>query len=203
MCISPISRFRAKLSTPKCIRFRGRLHSDKADGSHEAERYKSCLRRPTFKFFSKEGRQLGSRISLEQEIHATTKLPTEALRGQRLSEFSVKERMSWAARRSTTLEEDRMYCLQGICGVLPLIYSQGEAYARLRLEEEMQKRQNGNGTEHVRDLTGTFAKQQLYVQANEAQSPSCCPFRGTNALSDEKLSFALSNTSSTLTRPIA
>jgi len=67
--------------------------------------------------------------------------------------------MSWATRRTTTLEEDKVYCLLGICGVfLPLIYGEGEAYARLRLKEEVQKRQKGHGMEHVRDLKGTFAK---------------------------------------------
>lgn len=123
---------------------------------------------PMVEFFSKEGKRLGSKMSLEQDIHEITKVPVEALRGQRLSEFSVEEQISWAARRTTTLEEDRVYCLLGICGVfLPLIYGEGEAYARLRLEEEIQKRQKGHGTTHVRDLTGTFAKQQLCVQANE------------------------------------
>ncbi|OCK73900.1 hypothetical protein K432DRAFT_220114 [Lepidopterella palustris CBS 459.81] len=88
----------------------------------------------TVEFFSKEGKQLGSRISLEQEIHGITKIPIGVLRGQRLTEFSVEERMSWAASRTTALEEDKVYCLLGICGVfLPLIYGEGEAYAILRL----------------------------------------------------------------------
>ncbi|KAF2178068.1 HET-domain-containing protein [Zopfia rhizophila CBS 207.26] len=42
-------------------------------------------------FFSKEGKRLGSRISLEQEIHEITKIPIRVLRGQNLAEFSVKE----------------------------------------------------------------------------------------------------------------
>ncbi|KAL5384077.1 hypothetical protein DPSP01_005552 [Paraphaeosphaeria sporulosa] len=123
---------------------------------------------PTVEFFSKEGKQLGSRMSLEQEIHKITKIPVKVLRGQGLSEFSVEERISWAARRITTLEEDRVYCLLGICGVfLPLIYGEGEAYARLRLEEEIQRRQKGHGTEHVRDLTAPsplpFPRNALFV----------------------------------------
>jgi hypothetical protein len=155
---------------------------------------------PTVEFFSKEGKQLGSRMSLEQEIHKITKLPTEALRGQRLTEFSVEERISWAATRTTTLEEDRVYCLLGVCGVfLPLLYGEGEAYARLRLEEEIQKRQKGRGTERLRDLTSTFAKWQLYVQANEVQSHRRCPFGGTSSLLVAKTNFTLSSTSSTPT----
>ena len=91
-------------------------------------------------FFSKEGRPLGSKISLEQEVHETTQIPLEVLRGQRLSEISVDERMSWAARRKTTIKEDKAYCLLGIFGVfMPLIYGEGEDHAFLPLEEEVQK----------------------------------------------------------------
>ena len=92
-------------------------------------------------FFSKEGRLLGSKISLEQEIHETTKIPFEVLRGQRLSEITVDERMNWAARRKTTIKEDKAYCLLGIFGVfMPLIYGEGEDHAFLRLKEEVQRR---------------------------------------------------------------
>jgi hypothetical protein len=98
-------------------------------------------------FFSREGKRLGSRISLEQEIHEITGIPTEALRGQKLGEFSVEERMRWAAKRTTTVKEDKIYCLLGIFGVfLPLIYGEGEHYATLRLKEEIQKRQQGHRT---------------------------------------------------------
>lgn len=106
-------------------------------------------------FFSKEGELLGSRISLEQEIHETTKIPIRVLRGQRLAEFSVEERMSWAAKRTTTLKEDKVYCLLGIFEVfLSLIYGEGEAYATLRLREEIQKREEGRKTESLHDSSG-------------------------------------------------
>jgi hypothetical protein len=95
-------------------------------------------------FFSKEGRLLGSKISLEQDIHKVTKIPSTALRGEPLSQFSVDERMSWAATRNTTLAEDKIYSLLGVFAVfLPLIYGEGEAYASLRLSEEIQRRQRG------------------------------------------------------------
>jgi hypothetical protein len=110
---------------------------------------------PCVEFFSKNGKRLGSRISLEQEIHEITKIATEALRGQSLAEFSVEDRMSWAAQRTTTLKEDKVYCLLGIFGVfLPLIYGEGEAYATLRLREEIERRQEGQGTERLHDLSG-------------------------------------------------
>lgn len=107
-------------------------------------------------FFSREGKLLGSRISLEQEIHEITDIPIDALRGQRLTEFSVEERTGWAAKRTTTVKEDRVYCLLGIFGVfLPLIYGEGEEYATLRLKEEIQKRQQGREN-YVQDLSGVY-----------------------------------------------
>lgn len=104
-------------------------------------------------FFSKEHKRLGSRVSLEQEVCEITGVPVEALRGQRLSEFSIDERMSWAAERTTTFKEDKIYSLLGIFGVLiPLLYGEGEAQAEVRLREEISRRQKGQGIEKVQDL---------------------------------------------------
>ena len=114
----------------------------------------------TVEFFSKEGKRLGSKISLELEIHEITKVPIGALRGQRLSEFSVPERMSWATNRKTTYKEDRVYCLLGIFGVfLPLIYGEGEEYASQRLKEEIQRRseqKKWRDSKGILDLPGMF-----------------------------------------------
>ncbi|KAF2826698.1 kinesin light chain 1 [Ophiobolus disseminans] len=94
-------------------------------------------------FFSREGARLGSRSSLELEIHDITKIPVDALSGQKLIEFSIEERMSWMAGRTTTIKEDKVYCLLGIFGVfLSLIYGEGEEHATLRLKEEIHKRQH-------------------------------------------------------------
>jgi hypothetical protein len=114
-------------------------------------------RRPAVEFFSKEGKALGNKISLEQDVNEVTRIPVKALRGSRLSEFSVNERMSWAARRKTTRKEDQAYCLFGMFGVfMPLIYGEGEENALLRLYEVVQKRQEKRGIENLRDLLSTF-----------------------------------------------
>jgi hypothetical protein len=53
---------------------------------------------------------------------------------------SVAERMSWAANRQTTKEEDIAYCLLGIFKVnMPLLYGEGSR-AFIRLQEEILKR---------------------------------------------------------------
>jgi Heterokaryon incompatibility protein (HET) len=92
-------------------------------------------------FFSANSKQLGSKITLEQEIHEITQIPIRALRKYDLREFSIDERMSWVTKRRTTVKEDRAYCLLGIFGVfLPLIYGEGEKHALQRLKEEIQRR---------------------------------------------------------------
>ena len=107
-------------------------------------------------FFSKDSQLLGSKISLEREVHEITQIPMAALSGQsRLSSFSVEERLSWSANRETTLREDKVYCLLGIFEVfLPLIYGEGEAYAESRLRAEIQRRKEGRGTDRLQDLAG-------------------------------------------------
>ncbi|KAH8598498.1 hypothetical protein B0O99DRAFT_489198, partial [Bisporella sp. PMI_857] len=89
-------------------------------------------------FFSKEGRWLGDKKSLEQQVHEITGIAVEAFQGIRpLSQFSVDARMSWAENRNTARKEDKAYCLLGIFGIyMPLIYGEKD-YAFTRLREEI------------------------------------------------------------------
>jgi hypothetical protein len=153
---------------------------------------------PHVEFFSKEGRLLGSRLSLEQEIHQVTTIPIAVLREQRIAEYTVKERLRWVASRTTTLREDKVYCLLGIFGVfLPLIYGEGEEYATQRLEEEIARRQKGQGTRDQHSLSGVFSlTEQHFLQLSEAddkQCPNYCLSREMSGSSDEGISFSLSN----------
>ena len=68
-------------------------------------------------FFSRDEKRLGDKVSLELQIHEVTGIAVQALQGSPLSQFSVEDRMSWAARRETTVEEDQAYCLLGIFGM--------------------------------------------------------------------------------------
>ncbi|KAF2647102.1 HET-domain-containing protein [Lophiostoma macrostomum CBS 122681] len=89
-------------------------------------------------FFSAEGHRLGDKSSLAAEIQKVTDIPERALQGDALSNFSVRERRSWAERRTTTIEEDGAYCLIGICGVaMVLNYGEGREHAFRRLEKEI------------------------------------------------------------------
>lgn len=96
-------------------------------------------------FFSREGNRLGDKKSLELQICEITRIPTQALQGQALEEFSVSERLSWVENRETTEEEDIAYCLLGIFNVsMPLVYAEGKAKALTRLKEEVEKSLYGN-----------------------------------------------------------
>ncbi len=82
---------------------------------------------------------LGTRQSLEHDIHHITGLPLTVLRGSPLSSYSINERLAWAERRETTRKEDKAYSLLGIFGIhMPLIYSEGEENAFRRLRREME-----------------------------------------------------------------
>ncbi|KAL9068418.1 MAG: hypothetical protein Q9157_006508 [Trypethelium eluteriae] len=95
----------------------------------------------TVEFFSANGKNLGNKISLEQDIHEITGIPTRALRKYRLEEFSNDDRMSWVKKRDTKIEEDKAYCLLGIFGVfLSPIYGEGEDHAFRRLKKEIEGR---------------------------------------------------------------
>ena len=90
-------------------------------------------------FFSVEGKKLGDKESLERQIHQITAIAIEALQGKPLPQFDVQERLSWTARRQTTVEEDAVYCLLGIFNIhMPLIYGEGQQKALARLQREMQ-----------------------------------------------------------------
>ncbi|KAL8951248.1 MAG: hypothetical protein Q9222_002776, partial [Ikaeria aurantiellina] len=93
----------------------------------------------TVEFFSWNCKPLGSKSSLEGQIHFRTGIPVEVLRGHSLADFSIEERMSWVEDRETTREEDKAYCLLGIFDVfMPVIYGE-RSRAFTRLHDEIGK----------------------------------------------------------------
>ena len=155
------SMFRWYRDATKCYVYLpdvSRLHSDLADKSNEA--WELAFRKSEWftrgwtlqelvapasvDFFSKEGELVGNKASLERHICEITGIPANALRGSPLSDFSVAERMSWAASRETYRPEDKAYSLLGIFDVnMPLIYSEGKERALQRLREEIDKALKG------------------------------------------------------------
>jgi hypothetical protein len=95
-------------------------------------------------FFSREGRRLGDKKTLERQVHEITGIAISALQGAPLSQFGVDERLLWAENRQTTRKEDKAYSLLGIFDVyMPLIYGEGRDNALTRLREEIDKPSKG------------------------------------------------------------
>ncbi|THV02990.1 HET-domain-containing protein, partial [Dendrothele bispora CBS 962.96] len=91
-------------------------------------------------FFTKEWKTIGTKTSLAHTITDITGIPVDVLLGVDCSTISIAKRMSWAANRQTTREEDRAYSLMGIFGVhIPPLYGEGGPNAFMRLQQEIIK----------------------------------------------------------------
>ena len=91
-------------------------------------------------FYSKDGEELGSKLSLLSVLREITGIPGAALQGTRLSDFSVNERISWNEHRTTKIPADRAYSLMGILGVsLSPFDGESPAEAMKRVTDEVDK----------------------------------------------------------------
>ncbi|QIW98672.1 hypothetical protein AMS68_004190 [Peltaster fructicola] len=95
----------------------------------------------SIKFFDKSWTLSGYKADLRSDIELASSVNLALLDGsRRLEDFSVAERMGWAAFRQTTRAEDRAYSLLGIFGVsMPMLYGEGGLRAFRRLQEEIIK----------------------------------------------------------------
>ncbi|KAI0381464.1 heterokaryon incompatibility protein-domain-containing protein [Hypomontagnella monticulosa] len=86
-------------------------------------------------------RRIGTRESWAMEIREASKIEARHLTGFRPTDFqscSIAMRLSWAARRETTVEEDETYSLIGLFGIsMPLIYGEGRWRAFNRFQREL------------------------------------------------------------------
>jgi hypothetical protein len=89
-------------------------------------------------FYDSNWDYVGSKDELSQLLFDITQINKEVLRDSNLvASVPVARRMSWAAKRETSREEDLAYCLLGIFGVnMPMLYGEGPN-AFLRLQEQI------------------------------------------------------------------
>lgn len=96
----------------------------------------------TLQFYDASWGIVDNRSRLRDLIQDITGIPAEFFINRPIGDASVAQRMSWAARRETTREEDMSYCLLGLFDVnMPLLYGEGHRAFR-RLQEEIIKRGN-------------------------------------------------------------
>ncbi|KAH7381547.1 heterokaryon incompatibility protein-domain-containing protein [Pyrenochaeta sp. MPI-SDFR-AT-0127] len=90
-------------------------------------------------FYDRAWRFVGDKIYLEPKLARITGISIEAFDpGNKLDNYSVATRMSWAASRKTTRAEDMAYCLLGLFDVnMPLLYGEGGQKAFRRLQQEI------------------------------------------------------------------
>ncbi|KAI0535170.1 HET-domain-containing protein [Xylaria digitata] len=88
-------------------------------------------------FFDGHWNTLGDRTQLSQTISEITRIHIGVLHDRNtVLDYSIAQRMSWAANRQTTRLEDIAYCLLGIFDInMPLLYGEGsKAFTRLQKE---------------------------------------------------------------------
>ncbi len=86
-------------------------------------------------FFARNWEPMGNKEELADGLELLTGIPATVLRFQQTpAEFSVAQRMSWAAKRETRRIEDEAYCLLGLFDVsMPTLYGEGKrAFERLQ-----------------------------------------------------------------------
>ncbi len=147
-------------------------------------------------FLSSHWNFLGTKDDLADYLEAGLGIPASVLRHEQSPfEFSVAQRMSWAAQRTTTRLEDEAYSLLGLFGIsMPTLYGEGRK-AFQRLQEEI-LRQIGDTTlfawgesaplESLRDYPG-HAKTGLLANApsdfKSSRNIQAIPRLGSNSVS--------------------
>ncbi len=91
-------------------------------------------------FVSKSWMLMGKKDENAEVVRDATGVPAIVLKDpQQMRNFSIAQRMSWAAGRLTTREEDEAYCLLGIFDInMPTLYGEGRKAFR-RLQEEIMR----------------------------------------------------------------
>lgn len=119
-------------------------------------------------FYDAEWGEIGDKSSLSDEINEVTDIDVHILHGGELGEVSVARRMSWAAGRETTREEDQAYSLMGIFDVnMPMLYGEGPK-AFIRLQEEIYRETEDHS---------------IFAWVADGTSAKWAPFRGVFASS--------------------
>lgn len=93
-------------------------------------------------FFTMDWQAIGDKASLADTISQMTGICVRVLRCEAsILDYSVDDRRAWATGRETKRLEDQVYCLLGILDVsMPVVYGEGEAKARQRLDDQLWRR---------------------------------------------------------------
>ncbi|KAK5133173.1 hypothetical protein LTR08_008109 [Meristemomyces frigidus] len=142
-------------------------------------------------FYNRHWTHIGSKTKRIAGLSRTTTIPEIVLSdASTLKNYSVAQRMSWAAHRRTERVEDIAYSLMGLFGVsIPIQYGDREK-AFLKLQQAIIESSDDESifswllddTSHPHGYSGLFAPSPRYFSgcANVEKAAGSCGFRMTN-----------------------
>jgi hypothetical protein len=91
---------------------------------------------PEVVFLGSDWIEIGTKKTLGATVSRVTNISQNVLEESQWTDYSVAQKMSWAAGRRTTRLEDEAYCLMGLFDInMPLLYGEGrKAFSRLQQE---------------------------------------------------------------------
>ncbi|KAI8956605.1 HET-domain-containing protein [Daldinia sp. FL1419] len=127
-------------------------------------------------FYSQNWHEIGTKSTLSKCLSRITNIGEMYLMDSaNIRNASIAQRMSWAAYRVTTREEDIAYCLIGIFDVnIPLLYGEGKRAFR-RLQEEVLK---AYPEDHTLFAWGTIVSKFSKYTVTDAQMLGYEPIEG-------------------------
>ncbi|THU97969.1 HET-domain-containing protein, partial [Dendrothele bispora CBS 962.96] len=151
-------------------------------------------------FLDQEWSSIGTRYGMRHVVSEVTSIPVKLFegrsheRGGELEDYSIAQRMSWAASRRTTREEDMAYCLMGIFGVnMPPIYGEGGAKAFMRLQLEIIKYSDDQSIFAWVESEDCERNRGLFASSPSEFAPSGQICKSDSEDLGEKSSFSFSN----------
>lgn len=202
------SMYRWYQSAAKCYAFLSDVNLENSWPFHESEWFKRGwtlqeLIAPNYvEFYDSNWKELGSKRQMADVVSDITKIPKNVLLGESPSEYSIAQRMSWAAKRTTTRIEDQAYSLMGLFDVnMPMLYGEGEK-AFVRLQEEIIKYSGDQSIFAWPGILSDYDKAEMYDVIHEhrggllAKSPFAFALCGNiqpNETTEPQRPFALTN----------
>ena len=88
-------------------------------------------------FYAADWSPIGTKLERYEELALITSIDSQLLcQNKSVDSYSAAERLSWAAHRQFTREEDEAYALLGLFQInMPMLYGEGRVHAFMRLQE--------------------------------------------------------------------
>ncbi|CAK7242261.1 MAG: hypothetical protein STHCBS139747_003744 [Sporothrix thermara] len=102
---------------------------------------------PELHFYNQDWELIAKKEDIINDLENITGIPRNYIFSfdPATAKASAAQRMSWAAQRNTTRDEDRAYCLLGLFNVnLPMIYGEGGRNAFVRLQQAIMEKTGDN-----------------------------------------------------------